>query len=107
MTVDQSCQLPLSGFDAFARAAHRTRRSILLTKSLVCYKGIELGNHQMEDMRSARYAGRGSAFMTSATLPPSLGVQPENFEPLLWGFLWRRRFLGTANEIMDHCDFFL
>ena len=52
----------LAGFNQFARVAHRTQRSILLTRLLIYYKSLLLGNSQMEEIHRTKYMGRGTEF---------------------------------------------
>ena len=67
---------PFLGDDYFARVAHRTQRNILLTRSPVYYKRMQLGNIQMEERWRAMYGKGGRAFTPSlnALLSPRLHV---------------------------------
>ena len=47
----------------FARAAHRTRRNTLLTRSPVYYKRRQLRNSQMGEIHRAKYVGRGAELL--------------------------------------------
>ena len=77
---------PSLGDDWFARVAHRTQRNILLTRSPVCYKRMQLGNIQMEERWRAMYGKQGRAFKPF-TLPASPHVhQPRSsLNPVLLG----------------------
>ena len=52
----------LTGFNQFARVAHRTQRNISLTRLLIYYKRLLLRNSQMEEIHRAKYMGRGTEF---------------------------------------------
>lgn len=64
---------PLVRFNYFARAAHRTRRNILLTWSLVIMKRCNSGT-----ARWKRYIGRGMEKGLRASMPSGCATLPES-----------------------------
>lgn len=78
----------LLGLDPLARAAGRTQRSILLPRSRVYYKRIELRSSRMEEVLRERY---GEGAQGSRLLPAHHGPQTATCPPAckLFGFLWR------------------
>ena len=81
----------------------------LLTRFLVYYERIALGNSQMEAIHRAS-TGKGTEWGCSASMSlQSMPLSPDLhvFTPLegLWnppvGFLWQLHYMGTVDEIID------
>ena len=86
----------LSEFNQFARVAHRTQRNILLTRLLIYYKRLLLGNSQMEEIHRAKYMGRGTEFPCPLWAHHSQSIntihQPGSSPNLPFAFLQRLHY---------------
>lgn len=94
------CNHPLPEIHQSARAAHRTRRKVLLSGSTVSYKRTELRNSQMEDMQGWGEMRRGEGVQSSHVFLLQALPSPQISTCSTWklseacpfGILWRPRY---------------